>query len=253
VLLGPSVHFSPPPPDLVSTDLAGADLTTPPDLTPPPDLATPCNVFPQSGCGGGEKCTLGPSNTPICTTNGTKTTGQQCGTGGSDDCVAGDLCTADAPAPAPASCRAFCSTDTNCTQTAVGAATPAANTAHCAISITGTPDTVCTQPCNPVLNAGASGCLSGQGCVYGGTATVPELTDCETPGPAGNVDNFNCTTTADCASGYVCVGPVGMSRCRQVCRNANDNDCSNIFDICYAPAGVASPMFGFCCDALAGC
>jgi hypothetical protein len=243
-----------PAPDLsTQSDLAGRDFSAPPDLTTPPDLTMPCSVFPQSGCGPGEKCTLGASNAPTCASNGNKTPGQQCGTAGADDCIAGDLCTADAPSPAPAICRGFCSTDANCSMTPVpsGATPEPANISHCTITITGTGDKVCTVPCNPVNAAGASGCVAGQGCVYGGATGVPELTDCETAGTG--TDNFNCTRPSDCANGFACVGAPGMTRCRQVCRAGNDNDCANIFDICYAPAGVTSPMFGFCCDALAGC
>ncbi|HZS37542.1 MAG TPA: hypothetical protein VFF06_11985 [Polyangia bacterium] len=241
-----------PPRDLSTTS---NDLATSPDLLAPPDMTPPCSVLPQSGCGAGEKCTLGATNTPTCVSNGNKQNGQQCGTAGSDDCVAGDLCTADAPSPAPATCRVFCSSDAQCTQPAVasgGMAEPG-NIAHCAITITGTSDKVCTFACNPAPAAGASGCVAGQGCVYGGETGIPELTDCETPGTG--TDNFNCASTADCAAGFACVGPAGMSRCRQVCRSGNTNDCTNINPLydCFDPAGVTNPMFGFCCNFIAGC
>jgi hypothetical protein len=244
------------PRDFANADFAGADFAVPPDFARPPDFSAPpdmarppCVLFPQSGCGPGEKCTLGsPSN--MCIANGNKVTGQACGAGGSDDCVAGDICSVDDAAATTFMCRAFCFSDADCTQPAAPPGPP--NIAHCLITFAGGAK-ACTVACNPVLAAGASGCPGSLGCIYGGAAGIPELTDCETVGVGGN--GANCTSTADCASGYACVGGGATGHCRQVCRDGNDNDCTagGFTYLCFPPSSTATPMFGFCCDFFSGC
>lgn len=233
-----------------STDLATSDLATP-DLATTPDMAM-CVLFPQSGCGVNEKCELTGSGN-ICASNGNKTTGQQCGTGGSDDCTAGDICSTDSSTSTTFICRAFCNADGDCKQGAVtsgGTAEPN-NVAHCIITFAGTTQKACTDACNPVTAAGASGCPGSLACIYGGTTTIPELTDCGTPGTG--TDGASCVDTTGCAAGYVCVGAgAGSTFCRQVCRNGTSGDCSGLGYTCDPPAGVTSPMFGFCCPLL-GC
>ena len=150
-------------------------------------------------------------------------------------------------------CREFCASDTDCKQAAVpsGSTAEPGNVAHCVIDITSTTWKVCSVACNPVTTAGASGCAAGMGCTYGGTTGVPEFTDCETVGTA--VEGATCTYTTDCAAGLVCVNNGTTSHCRDVCRNATPTDCTVSGDVCYAPSGVTSPMFGFCCSSTSGC
>lgn len=211
-----------------------------------------CDPVTQMGCPPADKCTIYP---PTCVANGTTANGQSCPSSGMDPCVKGDLCTTDSPDASAGICRMFCAMDSNCTQMAVpsGPTPEPNNTAHCLFTITGTPYKVCTVACNPVSAAGPSGCPAGEGCVYGGTTMppIPELTDCETVGTG--TDGTACSTTALCASGFVCVNNGSATICRQVCRNGNAGDCSNGNDICYPPSGVSNPMFGFCCDAINGC
>jgi hypothetical protein len=251
--------------DLAGADFAGADfaggggnddmaIAPGADLSGgggTPDLLITCDPVAQTGCGPGEKCTLGATGT-TCLSNGNKATGQQCGTGGADDCVAGDLCSVDSMTATTDMCREFCNTDTDCHQPAApaGATAEPKNGPHCIITFTGTTAKACTVPCNPVTRAGASGCPGTLACVYGGTATIPELTDCSTPG--SKLDGAVCADSSECANGLVCVGSAATYHCRQVCRNATPGDCSGAGYLCAVPAGVTAPMFGFCCPG-AGC
>jgi hypothetical protein len=211
-----------------------------------------CSLVPQSGCRAGEKCTLtGAGDGHGCVSNGNRNNRQSCGTLGSDDCVAGDLCSADSPT-GTAICRPFCNGDGDCKQAAVPSGTTAepGNVAHCVATFTGTTAKACSFACNPVTKAGASGCAAGLACLYGGTMTIPELTDCATVGTLG--DGATCATATDCKSGFVCVGNGTTNHCRQVCRNNTPGDCAGAGYLCAQPTGTATPMFGFCCPAL-GC
>jgi hypothetical protein len=232
-------------PDLGAADLLGADLSQ------TPDLAFVCDTVKQMGCNAGQKCTVTPMGY-ACEANGTKTTGQACGTGTSDDCVAGDLCSIDSNSAVTSICRQFCATDGDCKQSAVASGTTAepGNVAHCIIGYSNTSAMTCTFACNPVTKAGANGCPTGLACVYGGTMTIPELTDCLTPG--SGLDGTSCMDSSTCAPGFACVGSGMMGACRQVCRNARPGDCSTGGYACLPPAGTTSPMFGFCCPTL-GC
>src|SRR5579862_3982649 len=173
----------PAPPDFAGVDLRGADFAGA-DFAGATtgDMANMCALFPQSGCGSGEKCEPSSSGN-TCAANGNKTTGQGCGTGGTDDCVAGDLCSSDS-ASGTFICRAFCAADTDCKQAAVpvGGTSEPGNVAHCLVTFMNTTAKACTVACNPVTKAGATLCPTGLACIYGGTATIPELTDCATPG-----------------------------------------------------------------------
>ncbi len=244
----------PPPPDFSGVDLRGANFAgadfAGADFSTTGDMGQ-CVLFPQSGCGSGEKCEPGSSGN-TCAANGNKTTGQGCGTGGTDDCVAGDLCSSDS-ASGTFVCRAFCAADSDCKQAAVpvGGTSEPKNIAYCLVTFMNTTAKACTVACNPVTKAGATGCPTGLACIYGGTATIPELTDCATPG--AGADGATCTDTTNCAAGFVCVGAAGgTAHCRQVCRNATPGDCNGAGYLCDAPNGVTNPMFGFCCPG-AGC
>jgi hypothetical protein len=230
--------------DLRGVDLAGVDLAG-------SDMSRPCTLIPQSGCNAGEKCSVAASGTQ-CLSNGTVATGMVCGTLNADDCLAGNLCSGDVTGSTEL-CRQFCKVDGDCTQAAVpaGATAEPGNVARCIVTYTGTTAMTCTVACNPVTKAGASGCPTGLACVYGGTTTIPELTDCVTPG--ATVEGGVCTDSSTCAAGLVCVGPTsGTAHCRQVCRHNNPADCTDPSYACAQPASPANPMFGFCCPS-GGC
>ncbi len=203
-----------------------------------------CDPVAQTGCPPADKCTIDP---PTCVPNGTVANGGKCGP--ADDCSAGNLCADDGT---NSICRELCAVDTDCKQAPVSSGSTAEpnNVARCTIDITGTTSKVCTFACNPVSKAGASGCLTGMACTWETETGGPELTDCETVGTA--VEGATCTYTSDCASGLACIDNGTSSHCRDVCRNATPADCTVAGDVCYAPSGVTSPMFGICCPS-GGC
>jgi hypothetical protein len=208
------------------------------------DAGLTCDPVAQTGCPAGDKCSIPPA----CIAAGSVGEGQLCASAGFDDCASPDLCIGDGTAHL---CRQACRVGSDCHQPAVSAgATPEPNNlGRCLISLGGTTFEVCTLACNPVAAAGPSGCPAGYACQYFQTTPVPEATDCEPAGTAG--ENADCTTTA-CAGGLACVSTGTTQRCRQVCRTGNNADCAVAGDTCVMPTGVPTPMFGFCCAA-AGC
>jgi hypothetical protein len=208
------------------------------------DAALACDPIHQTGCPAGAKCGVPPT----CFTNGTVGDGMLCASTGFDDCAAPDICVGDGVGHV---CRQVCGVDADCGQRAVAAGTTSepGNLPRCLITLVSSTFSVCTDACNPVPKAGASGCPQGYACGYFHTATVPELTDCE---PPGTVTEGGDCTTAGCAGGLVCVSTATTNRCRQLCRTATNADCDVVGDTCIAPSGIPSPMFGFCC-APTGC
>lgn len=208
------------------------------------DAGEVCDPVAQTGCPAGDKCSI----PPVCIPAGSIGDGQLCATTGFDDCASPDLCVGDGTAHL---CRQACNVGSDCHQPAVsvGATPEPNNLGRCLISIGGTTSKVCTFACNPVAAAGASGCPTGYACLYFQTTPVPEATDCEPEGSAG--ESADCTTTA-CGVGLVCVSTGTTQRCRQVCRSGNNADCAVAGDTCVMPSGVTAPMFGFCCSA-SGC
>jgi hypothetical protein len=208
------------------------------------DAGAVCDPVAQTGCPAGDKCSI----PPVCIPAGSIGDGQLCATAGVDDCALPDLCVGDGTAHL---CRQACNVGTDCHQPAASAGATAEpnNLGRCLISIGGTTSKVCTFACNPVTAAGPAGCPTGYVCEYFQTTAVPEATDCEPAGTAG--ENADCTTAA-CGGGLVCVSTGTTERCRQVCRTGDNADCAVAGDTCVMPTGVTGPMFGFCCSA-AGC
>lgn len=233
-------------PDLAEGDLAGADFAGV-DFMPQPDLWMACNVNTQTGCGQGEKCTLG-NKISTCLSDGNKANGQICGPT-TDDCVKGTLCTGETASLSQ--CRQFCIADGDCKQAAIG---PTGNIPHCIIGITGAMQEVCTVACNPVLAAGASGCGAGLACQVFRTMAIPQATDCSVGGAGGDAADCKVNGNRDCMAGFGCVSVTNMttmvteSRCRKLCRAAPNtpSDCNPLVGYgCVGPG--TNPMYGFCC------
>jgi hypothetical protein len=216
--------------------------------------AGPCSPTDQTGCPGGEACSLGGTGAPVCVTPGPTAPGGSCGVSGTDNCAAGGLCAGDDPDGGGNLCHQFCTTNSDCSAAAVssGSTSESKNHGYCVIDITNsTPDQmVCNVPCNPVTHAGASGCNNGQFCVYGGTTTVPEYTDCESVGPLlAGATCTGATLATSCDFGLTCVVTGGgtSGKCRYVCRaGTGTTDCQGTGDTCETFTGITSPMFGFC-------
>jgi hypothetical protein len=196
-------------------DFGGHDLAKPSG-----DLAAACDPVKQTGCNAGQKCGIG-NNGPECASNGTVATAMQCGTGTSDDCVAGNLCLQEDATHLL--CRQFCNMDSDCKQPA--AAGNSNNVGRCIITITGISYMACTTPCDPVLPT--AGCPTGLSCIHAHTMSMVELTNCEIVGM--KTDTQACSTINDCAPGYTCVAINGMpASCRKVCAKADNTECTGI-------------------------
>ncbi len=181
-------------------------------------------------------------------------TGGVCG--GPNNCASGDLCaggTQDDGGPGTFVCLQLCNADggvPKCTGGAVasGSTSEPKNLPYCLISITNStpPESVCTMPCNPVNLAGASGCPAGLSCLYEGTTTIPELTDCEPPGPlAEGAACTGATVDTSCGDGMTCVGSGSNFTCTYVCRVGHNFDCPGS-ELCHTFAGITGEMFGYC-------
>lgn len=239
--------------DLAGYDLTGLDLRPDPRDLAGADLRPPvCTVFPQSGCGAGEKCTLVGGGNAMCATDGNKAVGQQCGAT-ADDCVKGALCTSESPTIGQ--CRAFCGVDTDCAQSG----------AKCLLTLDGTTQKVCTVPCTPTYASAAavpstSGCAASLGCELFGLTGGGQGTDCTVRGSGR--DGASCATNgnADCAAGFTCVtvtlsGGGTVKKCRGVCRiSAGAADCAGLSAgyVCLEPTAMGS-TYGFCCSSTVGC
>jgi hypothetical protein len=138
----------------------------PPDMTPPP----PCDPVTQSGCTLlSQKCTASGR----CEPGGTVSLGQPCTrNNASDNCVKGASCEGGY-------CREMCNTDPDCT----GVWGPGNGNRPRCVEYTNLTPHRCTLPCNPVPQAGPSGCASGQRCIYTRNDDY-EYTTCTTPGTA---------------------------------------------------------------------
>ncbi len=248
-------------------DLAGGpgdqgtigDMPTPSPVdlaVPGKDAAAPgpCNVVTQSGCADGQKCVYtDPAAGAVmttCATDGQELAGTRCNDGTNGDCIGANLCTIEDDAPAVNICRTWCDDDTDCT--ALASVGPE-NRAWCEIPLTGFPSKLCTQPCNPVPGAGASGCDAMLGCRYftvtRGTVKS-EATNCAEVG--AKVLGDDCANTNECGGSLICVSVnMGTAKCRAVCRNqANGadmkpNDCQAA-ETCQGLNGLTDPFFGVC-------
>jgi hypothetical protein len=186
----------------------------------------------------------GTDSAPITVaTGGACDTGQTCATG--DECAGGQE-----PDGGGFLCFQQCTTNSNCTEPPVnsGGTSEPKNGPYCVDVVgTGTTPNICSVPCNPVTNAGATGCPDGLACAYEGSTTIPEYTDCVAAGGVASGGTCKDTTLANsCGAGLVCVvtGTSTSGTCRVVCRAGNNADCPS--GTCGTFSGITSPMFGFC-------
>ncbi len=179
-------------------------------------------------------------------------------TGGACDdgqtCATGDVCAGGSEADGGGYlCYQTCTGTSSCTAPAVpsGTTSEPKNGPYCVDTITGPPvQKICSVPCNPVTNAGASGCPDGLACGYAAstTSSPAEYTDCE---PAGSVlaggTCTEATLATSCDFGLVCIvsGTSSSGTCRYVCRAGVNADCPT-GDTCKTFTGITSPMFGYC-------
>jgi hypothetical protein len=215
-------------------------------------MGTNCDPLAQTGCATGQKCYVAVNGQFLCKSVGTKTLGQTCTSGVGDDCIAGLHCASDGTPPV---CRAYCRTDSDCTQApaASGGTPEPTNVPRCFEALNASTVKLCSLSCDPI-GAGA-GCPTGRACGFFQDGVGDEYTDCYAPGSVG--DGQVCMSVSDCTQGETCAATGTMAaHCRKACRTAggvtNNGDCSNATDQCNPLGGVSNPIFSACCPP-AGC
>ena len=170
-----------------------------------------CDLYPQCGCTGGQKCTLDSANNKACMSAGATPAGGECST--DTECATGTYCIGRSNAGTVGLCLAYCdpTTQAGCT----------AATSYCLeLSSSGVPIDgagICTLTCQP--HNPTSGCPAGFGCaVYTHNITQVTFSDCH-----GNVgtgtDSSPCDESSGpyCAAGYGCFNDGTENLCYQWC------------------------------------
>ncbi len=169
-----------------------------------------CDLYPQCGCTGGQKCSLDSANNNACISAGSTQNGGSCTA--DTDCVAGAMCLGRSTTEGQ--CLGYCDpvTQAGCTS----------GTSYCLelvdsnqITIPGAG--VCTVTCQP-HNASAA-CPSGMGCeIYTHNITDVTFSDCHgNVGTGTNGDSCDNTNGPYCAVGYGCFNDAGSQVCYQWC------------------------------------
>lgn len=194
--------------------------------------APACKPATSEGCGATEGCIVSCVNgeaTNRCAAAGLKQPGALCS--GAEDCAPGSVC--QASTCGVKICRRYCDADDQCPQ----------NT-RCALQLTcSTPvasPRLCSQACDPRGTA-RTGCAEGLRCLL----FPGEITTCGCVSPQSfGVDGAACTTTGNCAPGFVCIN-TGSPVCRPVCRLDEPTTCT-AGRTCQKLIAPESQVFGAC-------
>ncbi len=190
---------------------------------------TNCDPVAQSGCGTGQECTV-LDNAITCAPAGNKPEAAPCAANTSQ-CAPGATCI-DVSSTTPL-CRTICKTDSECK------ASFGQEKSRC-VTLSDFPVNLCSVPCNPIPEAGPSGCPASLSCVYTTLPSIGALTDCIKLGLGQ--DGSSCPNgVTDCAEGYTCNASV--HRCRKLCRPDFVTDCDGQ---CLSQMGAA---YGICIPA----
>ncbi|MES1209087.1 MAG: hypothetical protein ABUS79_24380, partial [Pseudomonadota bacterium] len=199
-------------------------------------------AMPQSCPTAGQTCFVNcQTSMGMCIPGGTKGPGEACAT--NNDCMPGTQCFNYGSIPGCAAntkiCLKFCASDGQCT--AATGATPDAGTTGDAgapplvpsacknpvsCSSTVTSYRTCTFACDP-RGDGTTGCPAGLFCfLYADLAGGPESPDCNCRDPKSvGTDGATCTTSTDCAPGFLCNEMGGVRACRQLCKMGATGEC----------------------------
>lgn len=206
-----------------------------------PCAEDPCRlVEPQCGCGADEMCTIvDGQGGRDCAPEGTRTPGQQCGTG-LGDCEAGALCVYVFDAGETLSCARFCESDAQCD----------GQGSVCALGLTGVDDvSLCSQNCDLVSSSGCA--IAGTKCGAGyDDAAQRNFTVCVGAG-TGTAQAICNNETNQCAPGFECLRTNETTetyRCFKWCSTAAPGcpdglTCQTDFD---PPLTVGNVTYGVC-------
>jgi hypothetical protein len=234
------------------------DLSVPIDMTVPLDMAKlppECDVFANTGCATGQKCTIGTQNgTPrdLCFAVAAQTVGEGAacmsitdGTRTGDDCAPGLVCL-DFPGDGP-HCRRPCYVRHEC-PSGQGCVllTPTSTRRQTEAGVQSLHACAADDGCDPVAQ---TICTGDRHCWLSPPDDVGRLGICLMnlkPGMAG----ASCDAQADCAPGFRCAG---QGFCRRYCYyQMPDGGASGGLGGCPAAEGVcdrfsfSGPLYGIC-------
>lgn len=203
-----------------------------------------CDLWPQCGCAGSQKCSIDSADNRACLTGGSTSQGQPCTTDA--ECAAGTMCVGSDTSDLR--CHQFCSTNADCPGTGGGGVCVISLVDSAQQTIVGAD--MCTSDCNPASTS-ATGCPSGWAChlqyVDENNDDIADffLTDCANDAGTGtgvgqcdNVTNF-------CAPGYFCYTTWGD--CIRTCRVGGSDCPGGLFCSGYTDAAIVGSIeYGYC-------
>lgn len=175
----------------------------PSDASRPNDTGLACDPVAETGCSGGERCSVGTGSPACVSATGSGILGDACS--GDVDCGAGLSCQG---ARCVRVCRvgdsAICGSDSTCSYDSV----------HGQVFLSSTNGIgLCTQDCDLLTDAR---CLGGGSCALGTDPMGHDFTWCRDVGSVAN--GQACTQQFDCAAGLYCYVD---GFCRPFCDPAN--------------------------------
>lgn len=234
------------------------DLSVPVDMTVPLDLArlkAECDVFANSGCPSGQKCTVGtdhgtPRDLCFAVSATTVAEGAVCaavtdGDRAGDDCAPGLICL-DFPGDGP-HCRKPCYARSDCPAgggCVLTTPTSTQRTSEAGVQLLHA--CIADSGCDPVSQ---SVCTGTRKCWLSPADDIGRLAIClenKTPGMAG----ASCAAQVDCAAGFRCQS---LGFCRRYCYfqvpdggvAAGQGDCPAVEGVCDRFA-FSGPVYGVC-------
>ena len=170
-----------------------------------------CDLYPQCGCTGGQKCSLDSANNNACMTAGSTQVGGSCTSDSS--CAVGTKCYERDNASTQGQCLSYCnpSTQAGCT----GATSYCLEISNGGVPIDGAG--ICSMTCQP--HNPSSGCPSGFSCeIYTHNISQVTYTDCHADvGTGTHLSACDPTVGPYCAVGYGCFNDGPPSHCYQWC------------------------------------
>lgn len=211
--------------------------------------STGCTIVPQSGCQGGQKCTVDTASANRCITAGAGTDGSPCAADA--DCAAGLGCAVVNAFTSEGACRRFCRGKT-ASYDSLDCHAGAGST--CYYGVSDASNTVipnlfqCTANCDPLTG---NGCLASMKCnLYGVDRNSDGLADLFTSECYATADtNYYCEGPSVCPQGYECFNFGYGQACYRWCSTQNTYTCNPLGLVCRPfPEGVVigGVEYGYC-------
>jgi len=226
--------------DLRAADLASGGAVDMSAGCTPPVAGSPCDTFPQCGCGGGQSCDVSNLTTGAtsCVAAGTTNNYAGCSTTASV-CKVGSSCVDGV-------CNPFCDSNSDCPGnyrkcvqvTSGGMAIPGFKVCSQTCDPTSPQrDDADYDPCGPNINCFPSTDRASY-CVGPTTASGTQWADCTT---GGNPDDTKCAPGFLCLEDTYILAPSPYA-CFQMCRYGTASPCPNS-RTCYSLTAGSSPVY----------